>query len=680
MTVIGPVLLITLTFSGLLCGQTPSPAPKTFGGYCAPCHGSDANGTDRAPNILSFVTSHSDQEAIALVRMGRLDRGMPKFDFNDAEAMALMTYLHGIASGAVTATAGLGLGPPRPGNAPGGRGGGRGAGPFQPQQTTIKLQDGRTLEGILVNAGTYSGTLLTSDGRFHLLTRNGDIYSERPVEPKRDWTSYNGNDNGNRYSSLEQINTTNVKHLAPAWTFPVPNAPRLEATPLVIDGIMYFTAANEAYALDATTGRQIWVFRTPRTKGILSDAGGGTNRGPAVSGNRVFMITDNAHILALDRTTGKKIWDTRMGDIEEGYSSTAAPLVVGDLVLSGVAGGEEGARGMINAYKTDTGEHVWRFYTIPAPGEKGSETWKGSAILHGCGATWVTGSYDESLGLTYWTVGNPCPDYDGSQRIGDNLYTNSVVALDAKTGTLKWHFQFTPHDTHDWDSTGPLILTDQTWQGRPRNLIIHGDPDGFFFVLDRTNGELLLASPFGKQNWTTGYGNDGRPVLTGNFETRPDGSATVCRTGAPKYISSVFEPTEKTYITRTSYGCSTVRSDPQQYEMGQRFWGGVVMGGQGEGGQSFIQAVDLMTGATKWQYPLLEGGSAGFLSTAGGVTFTVEGSGIIAVLNSKTGVPLWHYNSGHSFRASPITYMVAGKQYVVFDSDTGGVLCFALIE
>jgi alcohol dehydrogenase (cytochrome c) len=663
----------------VLFAQTPTRPPRTFASHCAMCHGSDAGGTDRAPGILPFVGSHPDDEVIALVRTGRMDRGMPKFDFNDAESKAMMTYLHGVASGTVAVVAGAGIGPPRPGNAPGGRGG-RGPGLFQPQHATVRLQDGKTLEGTLTSQDPFSGTLLTADGKFHLIARNGETYSERPIDPKRDWTSYNGSDNGNRYSSLEQINTTNVKHLAPAWMFPVPNAPRLEATPVVVDGIMYFTAANEAYALDATTGRQIWVFRIPRTKGILSDAGGGANRGVAISGNRIFMITDNAHLLALDRTTGKKVWDTTMGDIKDGYSATAAPLVIGDLVLSGVAGGEEGARGMINAYKAETGEHVWRFYTIPAPGEKGSETWVGNAILHGCGATWVTGSYDATLGLTYWTVGNPCPDYNGADRKGDNLYTNSVVALDAKTGALKWHFQFTPHDTHDWDSTGPLLLTDQMWQGRERKLVMHADPDGFFFVLDRTNGELLLAAPLGKQDWTTGFGKDGRPILTENAETNAEGTTTACRTGAPKWASAVFEPASKLYITRTSYGCSTIRTDPQQYEVGMRFWGGVVMGGVGEGGQAAVQAVDAMTGTTKWQYPLYSGGNTGFLSTAGGLTFFGEGSGAFTAVDSKSGTPLWHYDSGHTFRSSPMTYMVGGKQYVVLDSDTGGVMCFALVE
>ena len=234
---------------------------------------------------------------------------------------------------------------------------------------------------------------------------------------------------------------------------------------------MYITGANEAYALDAITGRQIWAFRTPRTPGLLSEAGGGANRGVAVSGNRVFMVTDNAHLLALDRFTGRKLWDVAMGDTKEGYSATAAPLVIGDLVLSGIAGGEEGARGFVDAYRVSTGERAWRFWTIPVRGEKGSETWIGKALEHGCGATWLTGSYDASLGLVYWTVGNPCPDFNGDERKGDNLYTNSVVALDVKTGAMKWYFQFTPHDTHDWDSNGPLILIDEQWEGRPRKLL-----------------------------------------------------------------------------------------------------------------------------------------------------------------------------------------------------------------
>ena len=664
------LFLLTLTLTLPLVAQPQARAPRTFATHCIICHGADANGTDRAPGIIPFVTSHSDEELSALVHNGRPDRGMPRFDFSDGEMKTLTAHLRGLASGSVSAAAGAGRG-------------GRGGGPFQPHPTTLKLQDGRTLEGTLTSSTPFSATLLTADGRFHLLARSRDTYTERPLEPKRDWPSYDGTDTGNRYSSLEQINTTNVKRLGPAWIFPVPGAPRLEVTPVVVDGVMYITGPNEAYALDATTGRQIWSFRTPRTHGLLSEAGGGANRGVAISGNRVFMVTDNAHLLALDRLTGHKVWDTTMGDTKEGYSATSAPLAIGDLVLSGIAGGEEGARGFVDAYRAATGERVWRFWTIPARGEKGSETWIGNALEHGCGATWLTGSYDAPLGLVYWTVGNPCPDYNGDERKGDNLYTSSVVALDVKSGVMKWYFQFTPHDTHDWDSTGPLILLDQSWfdqssAGRPRRLLAHADANGFFFVLDRTDGKLLLASPLGKQNWTTGYGKDGRPVLTDHFESTLEGTET-CRAGAAKWSSQSFDPASKLYFARVSEGCNTIRKDPTPPEMGQRFFGGGGVGGRGGGNQSFIRAVDAQTGAKAWDYPLLGGGGSGTLATAGGLVFFGETGGTFTALDSRTGNPVWHFETGQAWRASPMTYMVGGTQYVVLAGD-GGILSFALAQ
>lgn len=654
-----PLFLLT----PLLFAQ-PQPRPaRTFESHCVICHGADANGTDRAAGIMPFITSHSDEEISTLVRTGRLDRGMPKFDFSDAEIQVLIAHLRGLASGTINAASGPG------------RGGTHG-GPLQPHRATLKLQDGRTLVGTLTSSTPFSATLLTADGRFHLLTRNGETYVERPIEPKRDWPSYDGNNNGNRYSSLEQINTTSVKRLAPAWIFPVPGAPRLEVTPVVVDGVLYITAANEAYALDATTGRQIWAFRTPRTSGLLSEAAGGANRGVALSGNRVFMVTDNAHLLALDRLTGRKLWDVTMGDIKDGYSATAAPMVIGDLVLSGIAGGEEGARGFVDAYRAASGERAWRYWTIPMRGEKGSETWIGNALEHGCGATWITGSYDAALGLTYWTVGNPCPDSNGDERKGDNLWTNSVVALDVKSGEMKWYFQFTPHDTHDWDANGPLILADEQWEGSPSKLLVHADVNGFFFVLDRTNGELLLATPLGKQNWTTGYGKDGRPVVTEHFETTLEGTLT-CQTGAAKWASASFDPSTKLYFTRVTDECWFVRKDPTPPKMGERFFGG--SGGQQGESQSFIQAVDIRTGLKAWEYPLLNGGGSGTLATAGGLVFFGETGGTLTALDSKTGIPIWHFETGQAWRASPMTYMVGGRQYVVL-AGAGGIFAFALVN
>jgi alcohol dehydrogenase (cytochrome c) len=651
-----------MTIGAALAQQQASTATRNFGNRCTICHGGDGNGTDRAPSLLGFVGSHSDSEIATLVRTGRLDRGMPRFDFNDAEMSALLTHLHGLATGTIQGSAG----PARP----------RGEGPFQPHPETLKLQDGRTLDGTLTSLNPFSATLLTSDGKFHLLSRSGDTYSENAIEPKQDWTSYDGDYSGNRYSKLEQINTNNIQRLATAWVFPVPGAPRLEVTPLVIDGVMYITGPNEAYALDAINGRQIWAFRTPRTAGLLSEAGGGANRGVAVAGNRVFMITDNAHLLALDRGTGRKLWDVTMADFKEGYSATSAPLAIGDLVLSGIAGGEEGARGFVDAYDASTGKRVWRFYSIPARGEKGSETWIGNALEHGCGATWLTGSYDPALSTVYWAVGNPCPDYNGDERKGDNLYTSSVVALDVKTGALKWHFQFTPHDVHDWDSVSPMLLVDQQWQGQPRKLLLHADNNGFFFVLDRTNGELLLAKPLTRVNWATGYGKDGRPILTEHFDSTLEG-ALVCSGGAAKFYSTSYDPISKFFFARVVDRCAIYKKDPSPIDMGERFFGGSAAGQAG--GESFILALDPQSGEKAWDYKLINGGGSGTLATAGGLVFFGENGGALTAVESRTGKPVWHFETGQAWRASPMTYMVGGKQYIVLPG-AGGIFTFALVQ
>ena len=557
-------------------------------------------------------------------------------------------------------------------------GGGRGGVPrFQPHPARLQLEDGRALSGTLTSEGQFSATLLTADGKFHLLARDGGTYRERPIPPKGDWTSYDGGPSGNRYSPLEQINTNNVQKLAPAWVFPVANAPRLEVTPVVVDGVMYVTGPNEAYALDAVAGRQIWAFRTPRTPGLLSEAGGGANRGVAISGDRVFMITDNAHLLAVDRRTGSKLWDVTMADIKDGYSASAAPLVVGDLVFSGVAGGEEGARGFVDAYRVATGEREWRFYSIPARGEKGSESWIGNALDHGCGATWLTGSYDRTLGMVYWAIGNPCPDYNGDERKGDNLYTSSVVALEAGTGKMQWYYQFTPHDVHDWDAVQPMLLVDEQWQGRPRKLLLHGDRNGFFFVLDRVNGELLLAKPIARVNWATGYGKDARPILTEHFDSTLEG-ALVCPSGGggANWPSASYSPIAKLFFVRVSDSCALYSKDPTPIDMGQRFFGGAAA--TQPGGQVFIRAVDIRTGEKAWEYRLPPGSGSGTLATAGGLVFFGEGGGTFTAVDASTGKSVWHFETGQTWRASPMTYMVAGRQYVVL-AGTGGIFSFALV-
>ena len=298
---------------------------------------------------------------------------------------------------------------------------------------------------------------------------------------------------------------------------------------------MYVTAVNEAYALDARSGREIWHYSRPRSQGLVGDAAGGINRGVAVLGDRVFMVSDNAHLFALHRFTGQLIWDVEMADSRQNYGSTSAPLVVNDLVVAGVSGGDEGVRGFLDAYKASSGERVWRFWTIPAPGEPGSETWGGRAIEHGCGATWLTGTYDPESRLLYWPTGNPCPDYNGDERNGDNLYTASVVALDPATGRLKWHYQFTPHDLHDWDATETPVLVDAVFRGQPRKLMLHGNRNGFFYVLDRLTGKVLLAEPF-VRNSPGPVASAGMAVLSSclAMSRRPKASWSVLPWPAPR--------------------------------------------------------------------------------------------------------------------------------------------------
>ncbi|HYL34605.1 MAG TPA: PQQ-binding-like beta-propeller repeat protein [Bryobacteraceae bacterium] len=639
---------------------------RNFENRCTICHGGDGAGTDRAPSILSFFVSHIDSEIADFVRKGRIEKGMPAFPFTDNEMKSLIAYVRGLVAGEIKVEAE--------------QGGSRGRGLLEPKPGSFQLGDGGTVQGTIMNEGDFSAEVRTADGRFHLLHRDRreDSFRERPIEPKQDWASYDGSVSGNRYSNLEQVNAQNVARMSLSWFFPIPEAPRLEVTPVVVDGVMYITTVNEVWALNATAGRQIWHWRQPRTQGLLSEAGAGANRGVAVKGDRVFMETDHAHLIALDRRTGEKLWDSKMGDPKDGYSATSAPLVVGDLVVAGLAGGEEGARGFLDAFKADTGEHAWRFYTIPARGEKEAETWQGKWLERGCGATWLTGSYDPNLDLVYWSVGNPCPDYNGDERKGDNLYTSSVVALEAKTGKLKWYKQFTPHDLHDWDSAQPMVLVDQNWEGRPRKLLLHADRNGFFFVLDRTNGELLRATPFVRVTWATGYGKDGRPILTSDNEPTVQGTFACPGYGGTTWMSAAFNPVYNLFYVRASGNCGIFKKSEEEIDVGERTYGGNTDRPPGPPKGSSIKALDIATGKTVWEYPV---GNAfdrsGTLATAGGLVFFGQGGGSLVAVHAATGKTLWHADVGQNWWASPMTYMVGGKQYVAI-AGPAGIFCFSL--
>jgi alcohol dehydrogenase (cytochrome c) len=633
-----------------------APGKKTFEARCVLCHAGDGTGTDRAPAILDFIGVNSAQRLTALIREGRPNRGMPAFDLPPEELGELVAYLKRLV--------------------PEGEGGGA-------RRDELRFSDGRVLSGVILAESGFDAHFRTPDGVIHRLRREGDAYREAPLDPHLDWASYNGSDTANRHSALDQINRESVSRLRPEWFFPVPGLRMIEGTPAVVEGLMYVTAPNQVFALDAETGRQIWEYSQPRTPGLMGDASIGLNRGVAIRGDTLYTVTDHAHVIALHRLTGELLWDREMADHRMHYGAIAPPLVVGDLIIVGISGGDTGLRGFLDAYDAVSGERVWRFWTIPAPGEPLSETWGDPEILEkGCGATWLTGSYDAELDLLYWTVGNPCPDLNGDKRPGDNLYTDSVIALRPKTGELEWYFQFTPHDTHDWDAQEPLVLVDEVFQGEPRKLLLQANRNGFFYVLDRTNGEFLLGEPFAKQTWAKGLDANGRPIVIEGSDPTTEGSA-VCPAirGATNWMATAYHPGTKLYYLLVHEACNVYTKNDVPWQQGRGWLSGSFTLTPDSLNKKFIRALDIQTGKVAWEYQ--QTGEAatysGVLSTAGDLVFFGEDSGAFAALDAETGKPLWHFQANQDWKASPMTYMVGGRQYVAIGSGMG-FWAFALPE
>jgi alcohol dehydrogenase (cytochrome c) len=534
---------------------------------------------------------------------------------------------------------------------------------------TVQTTDGRTVEGQVIGEGMSDLQLRTGDGRITLLRKEGGAF--RVVTSQADWPSYNGEPGGNRYSKLTQIDASNVKNLGPRWMFNITNARQIETTPLVVDGIMYLTMANECWALDAGSGRLLWHYQRAKTQGLAGNAALGINRGAAWSGDRIFMLTDNAHMIALNRFNGELLWETEMADWHQNYNGTSAPLTVGNLVISGTAGGDEGVRGFVAAYDQLSGKEVWHFWTVPLPGEPGSETWKGKDVEHRSGATWMTGTYDAGLDTLYWPVGNPGPDYTGDERQGDNLYTDSILALEPATGKLKWYYQFTPHDVHDWDAQEPPLLVDASWQGQPRKLLMEANRNGFFYVLDRTNGKLLLAKPFLKKlNWAEGIGADGRPILK-DLPKQANGDTYVCPgfQGGANWFASSFNPATGLFYFNALERCNLFSSVHGEWVAGRGYQGGSARPAPGESFEKFLRAIDIQTGEIAWEVPQVTGtatatASAGVLSTASGLVFFGENSGSFMAAGAKDGKILWQFPTNQVWKSSPMTYMFDNKQYV----------------
>jgi alcohol dehydrogenase (cytochrome c) len=358
-----------------------------------------------------------------------------------------------------------------------------------------------------------------------------------------DWPSYNGDYSGRRYSNLRQINASNVSQLRAQWVFHAPNSSHLEVTPVAIDGTLFVTSANDAYALDAQTGRTLWHYTRPITEGLIDDASQHHNRGVGVWRSRIYIETDNAHLLCLDARSGHLIWDVAYTDGNRNYGATSAPLVVKDKIVVGTSGGDDGVRGFVAAYDALTGKEAWRFWTIPAPGEFGSTSWPGESYKLGGGTTWMPGTFDPALNTIFWGTSNPSPDFDGDPRPGDDLYTDCLLALDPDNGRLKWYFQFTPHDLFDYDAVETPVLVDANFEGRPRKLVVEANRNGFLYVLDRTDGKFLNARRFAeKLNWASGIDKTGRPVRT---ELKPSANGTrICpgMVGATNWHAPAFNP------------------------------------------------------------------------------------------------------------------------------------------
>src|SRR5271166_6699773 len=342
-------------------------------------------------------------------------------------------------------------------------------------------------------------------------------------EPQN-WLTYSGSFLSQRYSALDQITPDNVKNLEQKWIFQARSLEKFEATPLVVDGVLYTVQApNDIVAMDAATGRIFWIYSySPAPQARLCC--GRVNRGLAILGDTLFMGTIDAHIVAVDAKNGHLLWNTKVAEPLAGYAITHAPLVVKNKVIVGTAGGEYGIRGFLAAYDVHTGKEVWRFNNIPGPGEKGHETWAGDSWKHGAASVWMTGSYDPDLNLTYWGIGNPGPDWNADLRKGDNLYSDCAVALDADTGKLKWYFQFTPHDEYDYDAVQVPVLVDANWKGGPRKMMMWANRNGFFYVLDRTSGKFLYGMPFTKQTWAKGLDENGRPIRATNQSPTAEGT------------------------------------------------------------------------------------------------------------------------------------------------------------
>ncbi len=494
------------------------------------------------------------------------------------------------------------------------------------------------------------------------------------------WPTYNGDYTGRRFSPLSGITSANVGRLRAAWVFHSPNSTSLEVSPVVVNGVMFISSANDAFALDARTGRQLWHYSRPVSQGLIDDASSHHSRGVAVWHSRVFIETDNAHLLCLDARSGHLIWDVAFADSALNYGATSVPLIVKDHVIVGPSGGDDGTRGFIAAYDARTGKLDWKFWTIPGPGEPGFASWGTKNYPHGGGTAWMPGTYDPETNTLFWGTGNPDPDFDGSTRPGDDLYTDSVLALDPDSGQLKWHFQFTPHDLYDYDSTETPVLIDAVFHHQPRKLLVEANRNGFLYALDRTTGQFLGAVPFvTKLNWAQKIDAQGRPVLNHVIPTQAGTRVCPGYEGATNWYSPSYNPQTGLFYLIALERCEIYHAKPAEFVPGQTYYNSGVSGISGESGHKVVLAFRVSDLTEVWRYPQVGDGRswAGTLSTAGGLLFFGDDAESFEAVDARTGKALWHFNTGQTIHASPVTFSVNAVQYVAIAAGSD-VFTFAL--
>lgn len=595
-------------------GNSAAAGSRTFAHVCASCHGQDAHG-GAGPDLTRAITGMSDWRFFSTVKWGRPRTLMVAQPISDRQIWEVGTFL---------------------------------------RQAALYAAIGKKDSSVMSAAAqTVSASMLRSSAE------------------RSDWLMYSGDYFGHRHANMAQINRQNVQKLRLAWAAELPSdGSQQESSPIVVGDRLFVTEPPEGVtALDAKTGAVLWQFHRDTPAGVINCCGE-PNRGVAVLGNSVFVGTFDAHLLALDAATGRQIWDVTVADWRDGYSITAAPMAIDDRVITGIGGGDFGVRGFLAAFSAVDGRQLWKFYTIPGPGEPGNETWGRDSWRHGGATTWVTGAYDPALGLTYWGTGNPSPAINADMRPGANLYSCSMIALDAVTGRLRWYYQFMPGDDHGWDSAHQPILTDITWEGQATPALLLANRNGFFYALDRRTGRFLYAKPFAKQTWSSGFTADGRPIIRADAHATSSGNVVAPITiGATNWYPPSFDPERNLVFVPSVDAADTYYKGNEPYHLGRQYWASGALRAGNQPTTLAIRAIEASSGQIRWDSTLNVGAGdiprvlSGVLSTNGGLVFAGH-ENIFEAYDADTGATLWSTPLAGGIHGEPIAYAISDQQYV----------------